>query len=98
MKLVVDPAELRKASQKLVQIADDYQTIHKRLINTANTMGEAWKATDNLAFVDQINGFCEDLRIMTERLNQASQVIEQQAANYEKTRENNITGVRRLEN
>lgn len=98
MKLVVDPPELHKASQKFSQLATDYSTIHNRLINTASTMGEAWKAADNLAFVEQITGFCDDLKAMTEHLEQAAQTLEQQAINYENQRDNNISGVKRLKN
>ena len=98
MKLVVDPPELHKAAQKFVQLSEDYTTLYNRLLNTASTMGEAWKAEDNLAFVDQINGFCDDLKAMTEHLQQASQALEQQANNYETTRDNNVTGVKQLAN
>lgn len=98
MKLVVDPPELHKASSKFTQLSGDYTGVYNRLINTANTMGEAWRAADNLAFVDQINGFCDDLKAMAERLDQAAQALEMQAKNYEDTRDNNITGVKKLQN
>ena len=98
MKASVDPPELRKASQKFTQLAGDYTSVYNRLMNTASMMGEAWKAADNLAFVDQINGFCEELKAMTTHLEQAAQALEQQAVNYETTRDNNITGVKQLQN
>jgi WXG100 family type VII secretion target len=98
MKLVVDPPELHKASQKFTQLSEDYTSMYNRLINTASTMGEAWKAADNLAFVDQITGFCDDLKAMTDHLVQAAQALEQQAVNYETTRDNNVSGVRQLAN
>lgn len=98
MKLMVDPPELHKASSKFTQLADDYRNVYTRLLNTASTMGEAWKAADNLAYVDQINGFCEELKAMTDHLEQAAKALEQQAANYEGTRDNNVTGVKQLAN
>jgi len=98
MKLVVDPPELHSTSQKFNQLADDYTNVYNRLINTASTMGEAWKAADNLAFVEQINGFCDDLKAMTEHLVQAATALKEQAKNYEATRDNNVTGVRQLAN
>ena len=98
MKLVVDPPELHKASQKFAQLAGDYTSVHNRLINTASTMGEAYKSADNLAFVDQINGFCDDLQAMVAHLNQATQTLTKQAQNYEATRDNNVIGVRTLAN
>lgn len=98
MKLVVDPPALHSASQKLGQLSTDYSSVYNRLINTASTMGEAWKAADNLAYVEQINGFCEELKAMTDHLAQASQTLELQAKNYEATRDNNISGAKQLQN
>lgn len=98
MKFVVDPPELHKASQKFTELSGEYTNVYNRLINTASTMGEAWKAADNLAFVDQINGFCDDLKAMTDHLVQAAQALDKQATNYETTRDNNITGVKQLKN
>jgi WXG100 family type VII secretion target len=98
MKFSVDPPELHKASEKFAQLAGDYTDVYTRLLNTASTMGEAWKSADNLAFVDQINGFCDELKAMVSHLEQASQALKNQAKNYETTRDDNITGVRTLTN
>ncbi len=98
MKFTVDPPELHKASQKFTQLSGEYTTVYNRLLNAARTMGDAWNAADNLAFVDQINGFCEDLKAMADHLEQAAQALEQQAQNYESVRDNNITSVKRLTN
>lgn len=98
MKFVVDPPELHKASQKFNQLADSYTAVYNRLINTASTMGDAWNSADNLAFVDQIRGFCDDLKAMSDHLTQVAQAVERQALNYETTRDNNVTGVKQLIN
>ena len=97
MKLVVDTPEMHKASQKLAQLSEEY-TLYNRLINTASTMGEAWKAPDNLTYVEQINGFCDDLQAMVQHIEQSAQALEQQAVNYETTCDNNVTGVKKLVN
>jgi len=98
MKFVVDPPELHRASQKFTKLSEEYSTIYTRLLNTASTMGEAWKAADNLAFVDQINGFCVELKAMSTHLQQAAVALKQQATNYETTRDSNVTGVKQLKN
>jgi WXG100 family type VII secretion target len=98
MRFVVDPPELHKASQKFDALSKEYTSVQNRLINTASTMGDAWKSADNMAFVEQINGFCEELKAMTTHLEQASLALAQQAKNYETTRENNITEVKKLAN
>ncbi|MBR5969772.1 MAG: WXG100 family type VII secretion target [Lachnospiraceae bacterium] len=98
MKMTVDPPELKKASGELNRIAGDYTDIYNRLITTARTMGDAWKAADNLAYVEQINGFCDDLKQMADHLTLASETLMKQAVNYETNRDNNISGVRQLTN
>jgi WXG100 family type VII secretion target len=98
MRFNVDPPELHKAAGKFTQLSGEYESVYSRLMNTASTMGEAWKAADNLAFVDQINGFCEELKAMTGHLTQAATALDQQATNYETTRDNNVTGVKQLAN
>lgn len=98
MKLTADTGEMRSVAQKLSQLAGEYTSVYTRLLNTASTMGDAWKAPDNLAYVEQINGFLEELKAMTEHIKQSAQALEQQAGNYEATVENNIAGVKKLAN
>ena len=98
MNLKVDPVELHSASQRLIQMAADYTTVYNRLMNAATNMGEAWKAADNLAFVDQIQGFCDDLKSMFQHLENGAKALDMQAASYETVRDGNVTGVRRLAN
>lgn len=98
MKMTTDTGEMHKASQKLTQLSEEYTSIYTRLLNTASTMGEAWKAPDNLAYVEQINGFLEELKAMTSHIEQSAQALDQQALNYETTVENNVAGVKKLVN
>ena len=98
MKFTVDPPELHKTSQTFTKLSGEYKDVYTRLMNTASTMGEAWKSADNLAYVDQINGFCDELKAMTDHLEQAAKALEQQAANYETTRDDNIASVKKLVN
>jgi len=98
MRIVVDPPELHAASGAFQQIAGDYTQVYQSLLNTASTMGSAWQAADNLAFVDQINGFCHSLQKMVQHLEQASQALTLQANNYESARDHNVASVRTLVN
>lgn len=94
----VTPEELGKASQKLQTISESYTQIYTELLQQASTMGAAWEADDNLAFVEQINGFCEELKMMASKLSTAAQTLEKQKTNYETRRENNIVQVKKLAN
>ena len=98
MKFTVDPPALHSAAQKFSQLSEEYTMVYNRLLNAAQTMGNAWNAADNLAYVDQINGFTEELKAMAAHLLQASGALEQQAKNYEAVRDNNVTSVKQLAN
>ena len=98
MRIVVDPPELHAASADFRNLSAEYRTVYMSLLNTANTMGMAWQAADNLAFVEHINVFCDSLNKMVLHLEQASEALTVQANNYESTRDHNITAVRTLVN
>ena len=98
MTFTVDPVELHAASAKFTSLSEEYTTVYQRLLNAASTMGNAWNAADNLAFVEQINGFCEELKAMAMHLEQAAEALTTQAKNYETVRDNNQTNVKQLAN
>ncbi|MDR6121350.1 WXG100 family type VII secretion target [Bacillus sp. SLBN-46] len=97
-RIKVTPQELETASKKLTELSETYTGIYTQLMQAAGTMGEAWEGEDNLAFVDQINGFNEDLKNMADKLATASQALVAQRANYVATQENNMVQVRKLTN
>jgi len=97
-RIRVTPQELDAASKKLAELSETYTGIYTQLLQVAGTMGEAWEGEDNLAFVDQINGFNDDLKNMANKLQTASQALEQQKTNYVTTQENNTVQVRKLSN
>lgn len=90
--------DMAKASQKLQALSESYTEIYTQLMQEANTMGTAWEGADNLAFVEQINGFTEELKQMAAKLSTASQALDQQRANYVARQESNITQVKKLMN
>jgi len=97
-KIRVTPEELNKAREKLVEISGNYEEIYKQLLQQANTMSEAWEGADNLAFVDQINGFCQELIAMAKKISDAAITLDQQKNNYLNRQDTNITQVRKLAN
>lgn len=90
--------DMEKASQKLQSLSETYTEIYTQLMQEANTMGSAWEAADNLAFVEQISGFTEELKTMAAKLTQASEIIKQQKDNYVARQDSNITQVKKLVN
>lgn len=94
----VDPQALTDASSKLNDISGNYTDISAQLMEKAQTMGSAWDSEDNLAFVSQITGFCDDLKAMASKLTQASETVAAQSNNYKRHCEDNIAQVKKLTN
>lgn len=94
----VDDQALDTAATELDTISGNYTRISGQLMDKAQTMGAAWDSADNLAFVEQISGFCEDMQAMAAKLKNASQTLAQQSKNYQKHREDNIAQVKKLQN
>lgn len=90
--------EMGNAAKNLQTASETYTTIYGQLMQEAGTMGAAWEGADNLAFVEQINGFTEELKMMAEKLSTASQALDKQRANYVARQEDNITQVKKLQN
>lgn len=90
--------DMDKASKRLQSLSESYTEIYTQLMQEANTMGSAWEGADNLAFVEQINGFTEELKAMAAKLTNASQALDKQRANYIARQDNNITQVKKLVN
>lgn len=95
-KIRVTPSELMAVSNKLSSIAENYTSIYTQLMQQAQSMGAAWEGADNLAFVEQITGFCEELKSMADKINSASSALQTQAQNYENRQNDNIAQVRKL--
>ena len=87
----VTPEQLEAASKKLHEYAISYTEIYSRLMQQAETMGEAWQGADNLSYVEQINGFCDNLQ-------EAGDILLQQKTNYVNRQEDNIAQVKKLTN
>lgn len=90
--------DMEKAAKRLQELSDIYTEIYKQLMQEANTMGAAWEGADNLAFVEQINGFTDELKTMAAKISAASQALDKQRANYVARQDNNITQVKKLVN
>ena len=90
--------EMDKASKNLQSISESYAKIASQLMQEASTMGSAFEGADNLAFVNQITGFTEELDNMAKKLSNASQALAKQCANYRARQDDNITQVKKLAN
>lgn len=97
-RIRVTPEEMEKASNSLKTISETYTEIYKKLFQEVGTMGEAWEGEDNIAFVNQINGFSEELKQMADKIMLASTTLKQQKDNYVTTQQNLVTEIKKLAN
>lgn len=94
----VTPEELEAASKKMHEFSGTYTQIYQQLMQEAGAMGTAWEGEDNIAFVNQITGFCEELKLMADKLQTASDALLQQKTNYSNRQQANIEQVKQLIN
>lgn len=94
----VTPERLKSAAEKIGQLSNEYQTIYNQLIQQARTMGSSWDSADNKAFVSQIEGFCDDLKQMKNKLDYGQKMICQQSLNYVQIQNHNLAQIKKLAN
>jgi WXG100 family type VII secretion target len=98
-KIRVTPQELITSSQKLADISESYRGLYNQLMQVASTMGEAWDGEDNQAYVNQITTFSNNyLKVMADRLNQASGTLKSQSEQYSARQDANTSMATKLTN
>ncbi|MDQ0194708.1 WXG100 family type VII secretion target [Paenibacillus wynnii] len=97
-KIVVDPARLDSAAQKMDSQAAEYAAQYNKLFTEVNGMGSAWKGADNTAYVTQIQGFEDDFKNMHDLLLKYSDFLKQSAKLYRDTQNEIINSAKKLTN
>ena len=92
----VDTDAVRQKAKALANIADDYDSLRTRLLNTATSMGAAYESSDNRAYVARINEFCDQMREVSNRLRNAAEVLGTQSSNYDRTESENTVQASKL--
>ncbi len=95
---VISFEEMAASAGKLKTASENYTELSNRLMQEAGSMGAAWEGADNQAFVEQISGFAEDLKLMAARLQSAGEALDRQRANYAARQDVNLSAVRQLVN
>ena len=94
----VNPEAIGRTANQLDEYSESYTSIYTQMMQLASTMGQAWEGEDNLAFVEQINGFCDDLKSMADKMKNSAQTLRTQRDNYVNRQNDNIAQVRKLTN
>jgi len=97
-KIYVEPRTLQDASKKIDGLAGEYEQQYKLLYNEVGEMGAAWKGADNTAFVQQIEGFQEDFKQMTDMLRNYARFLRESAEKYSTTQTDIVNYAKQLTN
>ena len=96
MSIKFDTQAIRSTASFLRQKSEEYVSVYTKLKSTAENMGSTWDDETNLQYVSKIQGCCNDLKAMAEKLLASAQLLEQQGANYEALIESNNASVKKL--
>jgi WXG100 family type VII secretion target len=96
--IMVDPAKLEAAAQKMDSQAAEYQQQYNKLFSEVDGMAAAWQGADNIAFTTQIKGFMDDFQKMVQIMNQYSEFLRLSAKTYRETQNEIISAAKRLTN
>ncbi|MCM3585268.1 WXG100 family type VII secretion target [Mesobacillus maritimus] len=96
--IMVDPARLEEASNKMDQQTAEYERLYKALFNEVEAMQAAWQGQDNVAYVTQIKGFMDDFQQMSQLMRQYSDFLKMSAKTYRNTQGEVVNAARRLTN
>jgi WXG100 family type VII secretion target len=97
-KIVADPAKLISAAAQIDSQAAEYQKQYNLLFSQVDGMGQSWQGADNLAFVNQIDGFKDDFLAMHNFLMQYSDFLKSTGASYASTQQDGISLAKSLTN
>lgn len=94
----VIPEELDKAAQNLEGISQNYTGIYNKLFQEISYIRKGWDGKDVDAYTEQINGFCQELKAMADKVANAAEILRKQSQNYKNTVDSNISAVKKLTN
>ncbi|GHH98740.1 hypothetical protein AM1BK_22830 [Neobacillus kokaensis] len=96
--IMVDPAKLEEASNKIDSQSAEYEKLYKALFNEVDGMQAAWQGQDNVAYTTQIKGFMDDFQKMTQLMRQYSEFLKMSAKTYRNTQSDVVSAAKRLTN
>lgn len=97
-KIVVDPAQLDSTAAQIENQAADYEQIFNQLFSEVNALGSAWQGKDNQVYVQQIEGFRDDLQQMAQLMRDYAEFLKTSAKTYRDTQESVANSAKTLAN
>ncbi len=85
--IMVTPELLESTAASIEGLANEYKAQYTELYATTGALAQTWTGEDNVAFVNQIEGFKDDLNTMYNRMNQYAEYLRITAKSYRDTQE-----------
>lgn len=96
--IVVEPQKLDNAAGKIETLANDYKALYNKLYGKTDELATSWSGKDNVAFVEQIAGFRDDLDGMYRLMMNYVDFLRQSAKAYRETQDAVVSEARKLVN
>lgn len=97
-RIMVTPELLESTAATIEQLANEYKAQYTELYATTGALAQTWTGEDNVAFVNQIEGFKDDLEKMRVLMNRYAEYLRTTAKSYRDTQETITKQARTLVN
>lgn len=94
----VTPEQLESTAGRIESLAADYKVQYDQLYSETNAMATTWSGKDNVAFVNQIDGFKDDFLAMHNLMLSYADFLRKSAKAYRDTQETVVSEARKLVN
>lgn len=94
----VTPEYLRNAATAIEELANQYKSQYEAFYGETNAMASAWQGRDNMAFINQIDGFKDDFTKMYTLMNQYADFLRTTAKSYDAAQESITQKAKKLAN
>ncbi|MBR3919770.1 MAG: WXG100 family type VII secretion target [Clostridia bacterium] len=94
----VTPEQLESTAGRIESLAADYKTQYDQLYSETNAMASTWSGKDNVAFVNQIDGFKDDFAKMHTLMLNYADFLRKSAKAYRDTQDTVVSEARKLVN
>lgn len=94
----VTPEQLESTASRIESLAADYKTQYDQLYSETNAMASTWNGKDNVAFVNQIDGFKDDFEKMHALMLNYVDFLRKSAKAYRDTQDTVVNEAKKLVN
>lgn len=94
----VTPEQLESTAGRIESLVADYKAQYDQLYSETNAMASTWSGKDNVAFVQQIDGFKDDFAKMHTLMLNYADFLRKSAKAYRDTQDTVVSEARKLVN